>query len=108
MGHAAEFSDTSFDSDVLESKEPVLVDFWATWCGPCSQIAPLIDELAVQYAGNVKIGKVNVDDNPELSTKYGINAIPTLLLFKGGEIIERFQGIPPRAKLEAALNSAAE
>jgi thioredoxin 1 len=107
MGHAAEFTDAGFESDVLNSSSPVLVDFWATWCGPCRQIAPLIDELAVQYQGSVKIGKVNVDENPELSTKYGINAIPTLLLFKNGEIVERFQGVPPRTKLEAALNDAA-
>ncbi|MBM3964588.1 MAG: thioredoxin [Planctomycetes bacterium] len=107
MGHAAEFTDAGFESDVLNSSAPVLVDFWATWCGPCRQIAPLIDELAVQYQGSVKIGKVNVDENPELSMKYGINAIPTLLLFKNGEIVERFQGVPPRTKLEAALNDAA-
>ncbi len=106
MGHAAEFSDTGFDADVLQSSQPVLVDFWATWCGPCRQIAPLIDELAQQYEGTVKIGKVNVDENPELSTKYGINAIPTLLLFKDGEVVERFQGVPQRTRLEAALNSA--
>jgi thioredoxin 1 len=107
MGQAAEFTDAGFESDVLNSSSPVLVDFWATWCGPCRQIAPLIDELAVQYQGSVKIGKVNVDENPELSMKYGINAIPTLLLFKNGEIVERFQGVPPRTKLEAALNDAA-
>ena len=92
----------------INSGEKMIVDFWAPWCGPCRQIAPLIDELAVQYAGNVKVGKVNVDNNPELSVKYGINAIPTLLLFKGGEIVERFQGVPPRAKLEAAMASASE
>jgi thioredoxin 1 len=104
MGNAAEFTDAGFDSDVLQSDHPVLVDFWAPWCGPCRQIAPLIDELSQQYAGSVKIGKVNVDENPELSTQYGINAIPTLLLFKDGKIVERFQGVPPRTRLEAALN----
>ncbi|XZE34939.1 thioredoxin [Pirellulaceae bacterium SH501] len=106
MGNAAEFTEQGFDSDVLQSTQPVLVDFWATWCGPCRQIAPLIDELAVKYDGAVRIGKVNVEDHPELAQRYGINAIPTLLLFKEGEIIERFQGIPPRTKLEAALESA--
>jgi thioredoxin 1 len=106
MGHAAEFTDAGFDADVLQSDHPVLVDFWAPWCGPCRQIAPLIDELAQQYAGAVKIGKVNVDENPELATQYGINAIPTLLLFKGGKIVERFQGVPPRTRLESVLNEA--
>lgn len=106
MGQAAEFSDAGFDTDVLQSDHPVLVDFWAPWCGPCRQIAPLIDELAKQYAGSVKIGKVNVDENPVLSTQYGISAIPTLLLFKDGKIVERFQGVPPRTRLEAALNEA--
>ncbi|MFM7518774.1 MAG: thioredoxin [Pirellula sp.] len=106
MGHAAEFTDAGFDSDVLSSSQPVLVDFWATWCGPCRQIAPLIDELAVKYEGKVKVGKVDIDQHQDLAEKYGINAIPTLLLFKDGEIIERFQGVPPRLKLEAALDSS--
>ncbi|MBU6173567.1 MAG: thioredoxin [Planctomycetes bacterium] len=105
MGHAAEFTEQAFDSDVLQASTPVLVDFWATWCGPCRQIAPLIDELALKYEGSVRIGKVNVEDHPELASRYGINAIPTLLLFKDGEIVERFQGIPPRTKLESALDS---
>ena len=106
MGHAAEFTDAGFDSDVLSSSQPVLVDFWATWCGPCRQIAPLIDELAVKYEGKVKVGKVDIDQHQDLAEKYGINAIPTLLLFKDGEIIERFQGVPPRVKLEDALDSS--
>ena len=84
----------------------VVVNFWATWCGPCRQIAPLIDELAVKYEGKVKVGKVDIDQNQDLAEKYGINAIPTLLLFKDGEIIERFQGVPPRVKLESALDSS--
>ena len=105
MGHAAEFTDAAFDDDVLQSAEPVLVDFWAPWCGPCRQIAPLIDELAIQYNGKVKVGKVNVDDNPETAQKYDIMNIPTLLLFKDGQVAERFVGLPPRSKLEAAMQS---
>ena len=106
MGQAAEFTEQGFEADVLQASQPVLVDFWATWCGPCRQIAPLIDELAVKYDGSVRIGKVNVEDHPELAQRYGINAIPTLLLFKDGQIVEQFQGIPPRTKLEAALDGA--
>jgi len=105
MGLAAEFTDAAFDNDVLQSAVPVLVDFWAPWCGPCRQIAPLIEELAVQYSGKVKIGKVNVDDNPETAQKYDIMNIPTLLLFKDGQVAERFVGLPTRSKLESALQS---
>jgi thioredoxin 1 len=103
---AAEFTEDGFDSQVLNADKPVLVDFWATWCGPCRQIAPVIDELAVKYEGRVSVGKVNVEEQPELAQRYGINAIPTLLLFKNGEIVERFQGVPPRSKLEAAMDMA--
>jgi thioredoxin 1 len=103
---AAEFTEDGFDSQVLSADKPVLVDFWATWCGPCRQIAPVIDELAVKYEGRVSVGKVNVEEQPELAQRYGINAIPTLLLFKNGEIVERFQGVPPRSKLEAAMEMA--
>ncbi len=108
MGQAAVFTEQGFESEVLQASQPVLVDFWATWCGPCRQIAPLIDELAGKFEGSVSIGKVNIEEHPELAQRFGINAIPTLLLFKDGEIIERFQGIPPRAKLESALLESAQ
>jgi thioredoxin 1 len=103
---AAEFTTEAFETEVLGAGTPVLVDFWATWCGPCRQIAPVIDDLAIKYEGSVVVGKVNVEEQPELAQRYGINAIPTLLLFKNGEIVERFQGVPARSKLEAALDSA--
>ncbi len=105
MGKALEFNDADFDADVLQSAEPVLVDFWAPWCGPCRQIAPLIEELAVQFEGKVKVGKINTDDNPDTAQRYGVLNIPTLILFKDGEIADRFMGLVAKSKIETAMNS---
>ncbi len=99
-----EFTDANFQSEVIDSGEPVLVDFWAPWCGPCKLIAPTIEELAGDYDGKVRIGKLNTDDNPQTASSHQISAIPTVMLFKGGEVVERFVGVTPKEKFVASLD----
>ncbi len=105
-GNVAEFTDANFQSEVIDSASPVLVDFWAPWCGPCRMIAPLVEELASEYKGAVKIGKINIDDSPSAATQFGVSSIPTLMIFKGGEVVDRFVGVQPKSRLQAALEAA--
>ncbi|RDV04146.1 thioredoxin [Undibacter mobilis] len=99
-------TDASFDADVLKSSEPVVVDFWAEWCGPCRMIAPALEEISGALGDKVKIVKLNVDENPNVAAKYGIMSIPTLLLFKDGEIKDRQVGAAPKQKLQQWINGA--
>jgi thioredoxin 1 len=101
-----EFTDSNFQAEVIESSQPVLVDFWATWCGPCKMIAPTIEELAGDYEGKARIGKVDIDQNQEVAMQHSIQAIPTILLFKDGKVVNRFQGVSPKDKLAEALDAA--
>ena len=100
-------SDASFEAEVLKASEPVVVDFWAEWCGPCKMIAPALEEISGSLSGKVKIVKLNVDENPATASKYGIMSIPTLMMFKNGELASRQVGAAPKAKLEQWITSAA-
>jgi thioredoxin 1 len=106
MGNVAEVNDASFEAEVLQATIPVLVDFWAPWCGPCRMIAPLVEQLATENAGKVKVVKVNIDDSPNAAGGYGVSSIPTLMIFKDGQGIDRFVGVQPKNRLQDAINQA--
>lgn len=99
-------SDASFESDVLSSDKPVLVDFWAEWCGPCKQIAPMLEEISGEMADKVKIAKINIDENPNTPGKYGVRAIPTLMIFKDGQVADTLIGVKPKSQLVDWINQA--
>ncbi|MFO7702474.1 MAG: thioredoxin [Psychroflexus maritimus] len=103
---ALEITDQSFEETVLKSKQPVLVDFWAAWCGPCRMVGPIIDEISKEYEGKAVVGKVDVDANQEFAAKYGVRNIPTVLLFKDGELIERQVGVAPKETYTEAIDKA--
>jgi thioredoxin 1 len=104
--HVQTFGDNNFEAEVIQSSVPVLVDFWATWCQPCKAIAPTIDALAEAYAGKIKVGKVNVDENQATPSKYGVRGIPTVILFKDGKVVDQIVGAVPKSQLEALINKA--
>jgi thioredoxin 1 len=106
MANVQEVSDATFDAEVLQSSTPVLIDFWAPWCGPCRAIAPIVDELATEYAGKLKVVKMNVDDNQQTPSRYGVRGIPNLIVFKDGKVHEQIVGAVPKSRLAQAVQGA--
>jgi thioredoxin 1 len=106
MTEPQEVTDTTFDADVLKNDLPVLVDFWAPWCGPCRMVAPIVEELSTEYSGKVSFFKMNTDENPAVPSKYGIRSIPSLLIFKGGELKGTIVGFRPKSDLKKRLDEA--
>ncbi|MBN2355843.1 thioredoxin [candidate division KSB1 bacterium] len=102
--HVQQFTDTNFTKEVLEAEQPVLVDFWAAWCMPCRFVAPVVESLATEYAGKVKVGKVDVDSNPAIAGNYGISSIPTLAIFKNGKVVDGVVGAAPKEHLQKLLD----
>ena len=103
-GNIITLTESNFDQEVLQSDLPVLVDFWAVWCAPCSMISPIVESIAQEYQGKLKVGKVNVDENSQLAVRYGIRAIPTLLLFKNGKVVEQMIGVQPKDAIVNMIN----
>ena len=106
MSKPFDIDDSSFDQNVLQAEVPVLVDFWATWCGPCRMVAPVVEELAQEYEGKIRFAKLDVDQNPKTASKYGIMSIPTLIIFKNGEPVSHVVGFRPKAELKRELDAA--
>ncbi len=100
------FTTENFDSEVLKSDIPVLVDFYADWCGPCKMMAPVVEKIDVEYGGKVKVGKINVDENPEIAGNYGVMTIPTIMVIKGGQVVEKTIGVQPKKALTNAIDKA--
>jgi len=105
MGNALDFTDDNFQKEVIESPQPVIVDFSATWCGPCRQLSPIIDDLAKEYAGKVKVGKVDIDQSQEVAGKFGIMSVPTVLFFKGGQKVDTLIGLNPKSVYKSKIDS---
>lgn len=106
MSKVREITDTSFDADVLKADSPTLIDFWAPWCGPCRMVAPIVEELSEEYSGKVNFVKMNTDENPQVPSKYGIRSIPSLLIFKGGELKGTIVGYRPKGEIKKRLEEA--